>query len=108
MMPKPKKPLKDPNAKSPIQKFFGGKIPHYLAVVAFLFSSYNLFSFQMVKMRYNSLNEKRDERMKELVKKEVNKYFPTFQSELMKVAKSGVIKKKNLSRKISKISKKIK
>ena len=52
MMPKPKKPLKDPNAKSPIQKFFGGKIPHYLAVFAFLFSSYNLFSFQMVKMRF--------------------------------------------------------
>jgi len=31
-----KKPLKDPNAKSPIQKFFGGKIPHYLAVVSFV------------------------------------------------------------------------
>ena len=75
MMPKQKKPLKDPNQKNAIQKFFGGKIPHYLAVVAFLFSSYNLFSFQMVKMRYNSLNEKRDVRMKELVKKEVNKYF---------------------------------
>jgi len=41
-------------------------------------------------------------------KKEINKYFPEFQSELMKVAKTGVIKKKNLSRKISKISKKIK
>ena len=40
--------------------------------------------------------------------KEVKKYFPTFQSELMKVAKTGIIKKKNLSRKISKISKKIK
>ena len=40
--------------------------------------------------------------------KEINKYFPTFQSELMKVAKTGVIKKKNLSRKISKISKKVK
>ena len=75
MMPKPKKPLKDPNEKSAIQKFFGGKIPHYLAVVAFLFSSYNLFSFQLVKMRYNSLNEKRDIRMKELVEKRVNEYF---------------------------------
>ena len=70
-----KKPLKDPNAKSPIQKFFGGKIPHYLAVFAFLFSSYNLFSFQMVKMNYESLNEKRDKRMKELVEKRVNEYF---------------------------------
>ena len=35
-------------------------------------------------------------------KNEINKYFPKFQSELMKVAKTGVIKKKNLSRKISK------
>tara|TARA_B100001564_G_scaffold344780_1_gene342693 strand:+ start:454 stop:720 length:267 start_codon:yes stop_codon:yes gene_type:complete len=40
--------------------------------------------------------------------KGIKNYFPTFQSELMKVAKTGVIKKKNLSRKISKISKKIK
>jgi hypothetical protein len=30
------KPLKDPNKKSPIQKFVGGKIPHYLAVVSFV------------------------------------------------------------------------
>ena len=34
--------------------------------------------------------------------KEINKYFPKFQSDLMKVAKTGVIKKKNISRKISK------
>jgi hypothetical protein len=74
-MRKPKKPLKDPNEKNAIQKFFGGKIPHYLAVFAFLFSSYNLFSFQFIKMRFNSLNEKRDERMKELVQKQVNDYF---------------------------------
>ncbi len=40
--------------------------------------------------------------------KEINKYFPKFQSDLMKVAKTGIIKKKNISRKISKISKKIK
>ena len=32
-----KKKLKDPNEKSAIQKFFGGKIPHYLAVVAFVY-----------------------------------------------------------------------
>tara|TARA_Y100001963_G_scaffold12535_1_gene15710 strand:+ start:191 stop:352 length:162 start_codon:yes stop_codon:yes gene_type:complete len=31
-----KKKLKDPNEKSAIQKFVGGKIPHYLAVAAFL------------------------------------------------------------------------
>ena len=35
-MMKVSKPLKDPNKKSPIQKFVGGKIPHYLAVVSFV------------------------------------------------------------------------
>jgi len=36
------------------------------------------------------------------------KYFPKFQSILMQVAKSGVVNKKTASRKISKVSKKIK
>jgi len=50
-------------------------------------------------------------KMEELIKKEENvkikAYFPSFQSLLMKVVKSGVINKKTASRKISKISKKI-
>ncbi len=65
------------------------------------------------------VNKSRKNRYKEALKniqkliekknvKEANKYFPEFQSELMKVAKTGIIKKKNLSRKISKISKRIK
>ena len=69
--------------------------------------------------KQSEVNKFRKNRYKQAVKKiqkliekkdikEINKYFPTFQSELMKVAKSGVIKKKTLSRKISKISKKIK
>ena len=33
-----KKKLKDPNEKSAIQKFFGGRIPHYLGVAAFLYA----------------------------------------------------------------------
>ena len=37
-MMKLKKKLKDPNEKSAVQKFFGGKIPHYLAVAAFLYA----------------------------------------------------------------------
>ena len=40
-------------------------------------------------------------------KKEINKYFPEFQSELMKVAKTGVIKRQNASRNISRITRKI-
>ena len=39
--------------------------------------------------------------------KKIGKYFPIFQSELMKIAKTGIVKKKNLSKKISKISKRI-
>jgi small subunit ribosomal protein S20 len=39
--------------------------------------------------------------------KKIEKYFPVFQSELMKIAKTGIVKKKNLSKKISKISKRI-
>ena len=41
-------------------------------------------------------------------KKEALKFLPKLNSELMKVAKTGVIKKKNASRNISRITKKIK
>ena len=41
-------------------------------------------------------------------KKEAQSFYPKFQSELMKTVKKGVIKKKSVSRKISRISKKIK
>ena len=39
--------------------------------------------------------------------KEAKSFLPKFHSELMKIAKTGVIKKKTASRKISKITKKI-
>jgi small subunit ribosomal protein S20 len=39
--------------------------------------------------------------------KDAKTFLPKFYSELMKVAKTGVIKKKTASRKISKITKKI-
>ena len=51
--------------------------------------------------KMNKLLEKKDI-------KEINKFFPNFQSELMKVAKTGVVKRKNLSRKVSRISQRIK
>jgi len=46
-----------------------------------------------------------------IISKEIDKakkYFPKFQSILMQVAKSGVVNKRTASRKISKLSKKIK
>ncbi len=60
------------------------------------------------KSRYKLASKKMGSLIEKGNLKEINKYFPIFQSELMKVAKTGVLKKKNLSRKISKISKKIK
>ena len=40
-------------------------------------------------------------------KKEAYNFLPKFQSKLMKIAKTGVIKKETASRKISRITKKI-
>jgi|TARA_B100002052_G_scaffold32836_1_gene25381 small subunit ribosomal protein S20 len=63
------------------------------------------------KVRKNKYKQALKTMQKFIEKKDIKgakKYFPDFQSELMKIAKTGIIKKKNLSRKISKISKKIK
>ena len=38
---------------------------------------------------------------------DAKKFFPSFQSQIMKIAKTGVINKKTASRKISRITKKI-
>ena len=50
--------------------------------------------------KMNVLLEKRD-------KSEALKFLPKLNSELMKIAKTGVIKKQNASRNISRITKKI-
>ena len=60
------------------------------------------------KNRYKEALKKMQKLIEKKDSKEAKKYFAKFQSELMKVAKTGIIKKKNISRKISKISKKIK
>ena len=50
--------------------------------------------------KMNSLIEKKD-------KKEALNYVPKLNSELMRIAKTGVIKKQNASRNVSRINKKI-
>ena len=50
--------------------------------------------------KMNMIIEKKD-------KKEAISFLPKLNSELMKVAKTGIIKKKNASRNISRITKKI-
>ena len=57
--------------------------------------------YKLAIKKINKLIEKKDT-------KEINKFFPIFQSELMKIAKTGVVKKENASRKIARVSKKIK
>ncbi len=60
------------------------------------------------KSKYKNAIKKMDLLLKSEKKAEAKKFFSKFQSILMQVAKSGVVNKKTASRKISKISKKIK
>jgi len=60
------------------------------------------------KRRYKLAVKKMETILKNNNKKEIQKYYSEFQSELMKAAKKGVVKKKSVSRKISRVSKKIK
>ena len=60
------------------------------------------------KSKYKNAVKKMDLLLKDKEKEKAKKFFPKFQSILMQVAKSGVVNKKTASRKISKVSKKIK
>ena len=68
--------------------------------------------------RQTTVNRSRKNRFKKALKKmdllivskkkeEAVSFLPKFNSELMKIAKTGIIKKKNASRNISRITKKI-
>ncbi|MBL6786173.1 MAG: 30S ribosomal protein S20 [Candidatus Pelagibacter bacterium] len=59
------------------------------------------------KSKYKSTIKQMDLLLKAKEKDKAKKYFSKFQSILMQVAKKGVINKKTVSRKISRISKKI-
>lgn len=83
-----------PNTKSAIRKV--KKVKSQTLLNKFWKRKYK----QAVKNMEKLLNKKN--------KKEISEYFPKFQSELMKVAKKGVVKRKSVSRKISRISKKLK
>ena len=60
------------------------------------------------KSKYRAAVKKMEDLIKKGEKEKIKGYLPNFQSILMKVAKTGTINKKTASRKISKISKKIK
>ena len=56
--------------------------------------------FKSALKKMNALIEKKD-------KKEAKAFLPKLNSELMRIAKTGVIKRKNSSRNVSRITKKI-
>ena len=59
------------------------------------------------KSRYKNALKKINLLIEEKKKEEALKFLPKLNSELMKVAKTGIIKKQNASRNVSRITKKI-
>ena len=59
------------------------------------------------KSRYRNAVKKMTLLIEEKKKEEALKFLPKLNSELMKIAKTGIIKKQNASRNISRITKKI-
>tara|TARA_B100002019_G_C20998680_1_gene464167 strand:+ start:435 stop:686 length:252 start_codon:yes stop_codon:yes gene_type:complete len=59
------------------------------------------------KSKYKNAIKKMDILLKSKEKEKAKKFFKEFQSILMQVAKTGIIRKKTASRKISRVSKKI-
>ena len=59
------------------------------------------------KSKYKNAIKQMDSLIKLKNKEKAKKYFPKFQSVLMQVAKSGIISRRTVSRKISRTSKKI-
>tara|TARA_B100001540_G_scaffold267598_1_gene249233 strand:+ start:591 stop:914 length:324 start_codon:yes stop_codon:yes gene_type:complete len=59
------------------------------------------------KSRYRSALKKMNLLIYDKKKKEALKFLPKLNSELMKISKTGIIKKQNASRNISRITKKI-
>ena len=59
------------------------------------------------KSRFRNAIKKMNSILEEKKKKEALAYLPKLNSELMKIAKTGIIKKQNASRNVSRITKKI-
>ncbi len=84
-----KKPLKDPNAKSPIQKFVGGKIPHYLAVVAFVYVLVDAGGSFLNRNYEQKIREDLQEYVNEVVDKEIMMRFPQTSGPVLRTQKEN-------------------
>ena len=84
-----KKPLKDPNKKSAIQKFFGGKIPNYLAVAAFLYALIGMGGSFLNRNAEQKERERIEEYIKEVVDKEIYERFPPTSGPVLRTTKAN-------------------
>ena len=86
-----KKKLKDHNEKSAIQKFVGGKIPHYLAVAAFLYAFVGVGG-SLLGMITGAEQKERDELetyIKSVVDKEILMRFPQTSGPVLRTTKDN-------------------
>ena len=86
-----KKKLKDPNEKSAIQKFVGGKIPHYLAVVAFVWVLVDVvgFGFSVMTNAPAKEEQKLKETVQQIVDRELMMRFPQTSGPVLRTQKDN-------------------
>ena len=86
-----KKKLKDPNEKSAIQKFVGGKIPHYLAVAAFLYAFVGVggFLLGMITGAEKKAEEQLKDKITEIVDREIMMRFPQTSGPVLRTQKDN-------------------
>ena len=86
-----KKKLKDPNEKSAIQKFVGGKIPHYLAVAAFLYAFIGVGGslLSMITGAEQKEKDKLEKYIQGVVEKEIIMKFPQTSGPVLRTQKDN-------------------
>ena len=86
-----KKKLKDPNEKSAIQKFVGGKIPHYLAVVSFVWVLVDVvgFGFSVMTNAPAKEEQKLRETVQQIVDRELIMRFPQTSGPVLRTQKDN-------------------
>ena len=86
-----KKKLKDPNEKSAIQKFVGGKIPHYLAVVSFVWVFLDVvgFGFSVMTNAPAKEEQKLRETVQQIVDRELIMRFPQTSGPVLRTQKDN-------------------
>ena len=86
-----KKKLKDTNEKSAIQKFVGGKIPHYLAVAAFLYAFVGVggFLLGMITGAEKKADKQLEDKITEIVDREIMMRFPQTSGPVLRTQKNN-------------------